>query len=111
MVDVGATVRVWRCWLVSLRSQLRLPVSLDSKLGEDRFDIRVSKERGYHIVGGLIIALVGLIVTVTVHSSGAKYAGLCILLLGSYVSPPLTVVWLSGNTPGMTSLFQMLCRS
>ncbi|KAF1846168.1 major facilitator superfamily transporter [Cucurbitaria berberidis CBS 394.84] len=57
------------------------------------------KERGYHIVGGIFIALVGLIITVTVHSSGAKYAGLCILLLGSYISPPLTVVWLSGNTP------------
>ncbi|CAO2649767.1 Nn.00g010590.m01.CDS01 [Neocucurbitaria sp. VM-36] len=66
------------------------------------------KERGYHIVGGIFIALVGLIVTVTVHSSGAKYAGLCILLLGSYVSPPLTVVWLSGNTPEPGKRFLVL---
>ena len=67
-----------------------------------------SKERGYHIVGGILIALVGLIITVTVHSAGAKYAGLCILLMGSYVSPALTVVWLSGNTPGMSSLLYSL---
>lgn len=58
------------------------------------------KERGYHIVCGLFIALVGLIITVTVKGHGGKYAGLCILLFGSYVSAPLTVAWLSGNTPG-----------
>ena len=58
------------------------------------------RERGYHILGGLLISLVGLIVTVTVQSNGAKYAGLCILLFGSYVSAPLTVAWLSNNTPG-----------
>ncbi|KAK1675314.1 major facilitator superfamily transporter [Colletotrichum godetiae] len=57
------------------------------------------KERGYHILGGIIIALVGLIATVTVESSGGKYAALCVLLLGSYVAAPLTVAWLSGNTP------------
>lgn len=47
------------------------------------------------------ICLIGLIITVTVSSSrpGGKYAGLCILLFGSYVSAPLTVAWLSGNTP------------
>ena len=49
---------------------------------------------------GLIICLIGLIVTVTVKANGPKYAGLCILLFGSYISAPLTVVWLSGNTPG-----------
>lgn len=57
------------------------------------------KERGYHIVCGLLIALIGLIITVTVKGHGGKYAGLCILLFGSYVSAPLTVAWLSGNTP------------
>ena len=60
------------------------------------------KERGYHIFCGLLIALVGLIITVTVHGHGGKYAGLCILLFGSYVSAPLTVAWLSGNTPGQS---------
>jgi hypothetical protein len=48
-----------------------------------------------------MIALIGLIIIVTVPVSapGARYAGLCIFLFGSYVSPPLTVAWLSGNTP------------
>lgn len=46
------------------------------------------------------MALVGLIATVTVESHGGKYAALCVLLLGSYVAAPLTVAWLSGNTPG-----------
>jgi hypothetical protein len=32
-------------------------------------------------------------------TSGTKYAGLCVLLLGSYIAAPLTVAWLSGNTP------------
>lgn len=58
------------------------------------------RERGYHILGGLLITLIGLIITVATNSNGAKYAGLCILLFGSYVSSPLTVAWLSGNTPG-----------
>jgi len=57
------------------------------------------KERGYHIIGGIVIALLGLIVTVATHTMHAKYAGLCVLLFGSYVSAPLTVAWLSGNTP------------
>ncbi|KAG9256930.1 major facilitator superfamily transporter [Emericellopsis atlantica] len=57
------------------------------------------KERGLHIIGGILVALVGLVITVAVRSHGGKYAGLCILLFGSYVSAPLTVAWLSGNTP------------
>jgi hypothetical protein len=61
------------------------------------------KERGYHIIIGIAISLLGLIITVTVRTDGAKYVGLCILLLGSYIAPPLTVAWLSGNTPGMSS--------
>lgn len=59
-----------------------------------------SKERGYHCCVGIAIAIVGLIVTVTVSSNGGKYAGLCVLLFGSYISSPLTVAWLAGNTPG-----------
>ncbi|EUC41303.1 hypothetical protein COCMIDRAFT_8948 [Bipolaris oryzae ATCC 44560] len=57
------------------------------------------KERGYHIITGICIALVGLIVTVTTQSHSAQYIGLCILLFGSYISAPLTVAWLSGNNP------------
>lgn len=60
----------------------------------------LSKERGYHCIVGIAIAIVGLVVTVTVNSNGGKYAGLCVLLFGSYISAPLTVAWLAGNTPG-----------
>ncbi|XP_014562637.1 hypothetical protein COCVIDRAFT_32654 [Bipolaris victoriae FI3] len=57
------------------------------------------KERGYHIIMGTCIALVGLVVTVTTQSHSIQYIGLCILLFGSYVSAPLTAAWLSGNNP------------
>ncbi|KAK7421662.1 hypothetical protein QQX98_002129 [Neonectria punicea] len=57
------------------------------------------KERGYHIVGGILVAITGLILTVTVPSCTGKYISLCVLLSGIYVSAPLTVAWLSGNTP------------
>ncbi|OLN87016.1 High-affinity nicotinic acid transporter 1 [Colletotrichum chlorophyti] len=57
------------------------------------------KERGYHIIGGIMVALIGLVATVTVESSSGKYASLCVLLMGSYVAAPLTVAWLSGNNP------------
>ena len=46
-----------------------------------------------------MISIIGLIVIVTAPSNGGKYAGLCVFLAGSYVSSPLTVAWLSGNTP------------
>ncbi|KAL6704438.1 hypothetical protein ACN47E_008182 [Coniothyrium glycines] len=58
------------------------------------------KERILHIIGGILIGLMGLIVVVTAsYGSHAKFVGLCILLFGSYISAPLTVVWLSGNNP------------
>jgi hypothetical protein len=33
------------------------------------------------------------------HTSQFQYTGLCILLFGSYIAAPLTIAWLSGNTP------------
>lgn len=57
------------------------------------------KERGYHIVVGIFISLIGLVVTVICKTNRAKYVGLCVLLFGSYIAAPLTVAWLSGNTP------------
>ncbi|OIW26182.1 MFS general substrate transporter [Coniochaeta ligniaria NRRL 30616] len=57
------------------------------------------QERGYHIVASIGIGLIGLIVTVTAQTQGGKYAGLCVLLFGCYVSAPLTIAWLAGNTP------------
>ncbi|KAF7548275.1 hypothetical protein G7Z17_g7170 [Cylindrodendrum hubeiense] len=57
------------------------------------------RDRGYHIMGGLLVGIIGLVLTVTVPSSTGKYIALCILLSGIYVSAPLTMAWLSGNTP------------
>ncbi|KAN0068423.1 Major facilitator superfamily domain containing protein [Elaphomyces granulatus] len=57
------------------------------------------KERGFHIIGGLVICLVGLIATVTILDNTGRYVALCVLVLGSYITAPLTVAWLSGNTP------------
>lgn len=64
------------------------------------------RERGYHITVGLGIALIGLIITVVGSSTITKYAGLCVLLSGSYVNGPLTSAWLSENTPGMCHHFE-----
>lgn len=57
-------------------------------------------ERGYHAIAGLITCLVGLIVIITVKQDVGRYVALCILLAGSYITPSLTMAWLSGNTPG-----------
>ena len=75
-------------------------------MSESIFTKNSRNERGYHIFVSLFICLVGLIVTVTVKDNGGKYAGLCVLTFGSYISAPLTVAWLSGNTPepGMRAL-------
>ncbi|PTB38215.1 hypothetical protein M441DRAFT_147051 [Trichoderma asperellum CBS 433.97] len=68
-------------------------------LSSDRRQVTSKHERGWHIIASIAIGIIGLILTVTVKASGGKYAGLCILLFGCYVSAPLTVAWLSGNTP------------
>ncbi|KAM7184312.1 putative transporter [Naviculisporaceae sp. PSN 640] len=57
------------------------------------------KDRGYHIVGGILVVLVGLILVLTVPTNQGRYVALCVLLFGSYVPPLLTAAWLSGNTP------------
>ncbi|KAJ5818979.1 hypothetical protein N7474_004570 [Penicillium riverlandense] len=57
------------------------------------------KERGYHTIFGLIVCLIGLIMVITIEQDKGRYAALCILLLGSYITPSLTMAWLSGNTP------------
>jgi len=57
------------------------------------------KERGYHILAAMLIALAGLVAVVTVSTNQAKYAALCLFLFGSYVPAPLTTAWLSENTP------------
>ncbi|KAJ8111825.1 hypothetical protein OPT61_g5671 [Boeremia exigua] len=62
------------------------------------------KERGYHIMGGISIMLIGLIIAAVCSSTVVRYAGLCVLLAGSYVHGPLTTAWLCENTPGKRAL-------
>jgi hypothetical protein len=62
----------------------------------DRF-----KTRMYPILIALVIDMIGLIMTITIPlgNTGGRYAGLVILLAGTFIGSPLTVAWLSGNTP------------
>ncbi|KAJ6102308.1 MFS general substrate transporter [Penicillium sp. IBT 16267x] len=59
------------------------------------------RNRLYHILGALIIVMIGLILTVTLplENVGGRYAGLVILLAGTFIASPLTAAWLAGNTP------------
>lgn len=60
-----------------------------------------SHQRLVPILWGLGVLLIGLIMTVMAPMSdySLRYASLCILLSGSFVASPLTVAWLSNNTP------------
>lgn len=53
------------------------------------------------VLVGLCTVMVGLILVVVLPTSWAilRYLALCILLSGTYVASPLTVAWISGNTP------------
>ncbi|KAJ5611114.1 hypothetical protein N7510_007833 [Penicillium lagena] len=60
----------------------------------DRF-----KERSLHIVGGMLLALVGCIVMATSSDPKLRYGFSHVCLAGVFVSGPLAAVWLAGNTP------------
>jgi hypothetical protein len=53
------------------------------------------------IMLGLLIMVAGLVLVVLLPSSWAvpRYIALNILLSGTYIASPLTVAWISGNTP------------
>ena len=60
-----------------------------------------SHQRLVPIFWGLGLLLVGLTMTVMVGRSNyvLRYISLCILLSGSFIASPLTVAWLTNNTP------------
>lgn len=60
-----------------------------------------SHQRLVPILGGLGLLLIGLTMTVMSPMSNyiLRYISLCILLSGSFIASPLTVAWLSNNTP------------
>jgi MFS family permease len=53
------------------------------------------------ILWGLALLLIGLTLTVMtpVESYVLRYISLCVLLSGSFIASPLTVAWLTNNTP------------
>jgi hypothetical protein len=59
------------------------------------------RNRLYHILVALSIVMIGLILTITLplENTGGRYAGLVILLAGTFITSPLTAAWLAGNTP------------
>lgn len=60
-----------------------------------------SRRRLTPILWGLGLLLVGLTLTVMIPKRNyiLRYLSLCVLLSGSYVASPLTVAWLTNNTP------------
>lgn len=60
-----------------------------------------SHQRLVPILWGLGLTLIGLTITVLLDRSSyiLRYIALCILLSGSFIASPLTVAWLTNNTP------------
>ena len=60
-----------------------------------------TKRRFVPVLWGLGLLLVGLTLTVLIPMNryGLRYCALCVLLSGSFVASPLTVAWLTNNTP------------
>lgn len=60
-----------------------------------------SQRRILPILCGLAILLLGTAITVITPMTNyiVRYAGLCVLLSGSFIASPLTVAWISNNTP------------
>lgn len=60
-----------------------------------------SQQRLVPILWGLSLLLIGLTLTVLTPTSAyvLRYMSLCVLLSGSFVASPLTVAWLTNNTP------------
>jgi hypothetical protein len=54
------------------------------------------QERGIHILVSLLFVFTGLVMVANIKSSQARYAALCILQIGSYSAPPLTLGEWSG---------------
>ncbi|KAF2757909.1 MFS general substrate transporter [Pseudovirgaria hyperparasitica] len=61
------------------------------------------RERLLPILTSLILLLAGLLAVTTMPATKQwvipRYISLCILLCGTFIASPLTVAWISGNTP------------
>jgi MFS family permease len=59
------------------------------------------RERALHILLGITLVLIGLIMafSLPLDYPTARYGGIIVLLSGTFIAAPITVAWLSGNTP------------
>jgi len=59
------------------------------------------RERTFHILVGILIVIIGLIIVIALplENSHGRYGGLVVLLAGTFIAAPITVAWLSQNTP------------
>jgi hypothetical protein len=58
-------------------------------------------ERTLHILGGLLTVIIGLVIVISLplENVHGRYGGLVVLLAGTFIAAPITVAWLSQNTP------------
>ncbi|KAF1958641.1 MFS general substrate transporter [Byssothecium circinans] len=59
------------------------------------------RERTLHILAGLLLVMIGLIMafSIPLNYPAARYGGIIVLISGTFIAAPITVAWLSGNTP------------
>ncbi|KZO99498.1 major facilitator superfamily transporter [Calocera viscosa TUFC12733] len=59
------------------------------------------RERTIHTLVGVTIVIIGLglAIGIPLENTGGRYGGLVILLMGTFVSTPITTAWIAGNTP------------
>ncbi|OAA64395.1 major facilitator superfamily transporter [Niveomyces insectorum RCEF 264] len=59
------------------------------------------KERTFHLLAGMSIVILGLILTIVIplDNVGGRYAGLMVLMFGTFIHSPIAVAWLAGNIP------------
>ncbi|KAK4046566.1 hypothetical protein OIO90_006517 [Microbotryomycetes sp. JL221] len=57
------------------------------------------QQRGWFIMVSLAFVFTGLVMVCLITSNQGRYASLCVLQIGGYAAPPLTVAWLANNTP------------
>ncbi|KAF9237155.1 MFS general substrate transporter [Melanogaster broomeanus] len=56
--------------------------------------------RSPFVFAGQIIALIGFVINISDASTGAKYFGTHLCVIGSFAAPPATITWLANNLGG-----------
>ncbi|KAF9232436.1 MFS general substrate transporter [Melanogaster broomeanus] len=58
------------------------------------------KLRSPFVFAGQIIALIGFVINISDASTGAKYFGTHLCVIGSFAAPPASITWLANNLGG-----------